>query len=211
MVITIDGLAVNGKTTLARRISEKINFKNFSTGAIYRCIALEIINKNLDIGDIQNKLNEIENLDIDFKNGKTYLNGEDVSKKMKSEEISLKANKWATIPEIKELVKNIQKNFLKNNDTVMEGRDIGTRIAPNAEIKFYLYSDFETRVQRAHKSSNVDINEIRKNLKTIDDIDINNGNFVKPVDAIEIDTTNKNLDEVYDIMMKEIKKVDINR
>ena len=88
----------------------------------------------------------------------------------------------------------------------MEGRDIGTIIAPNAEIKFYLYSDFETRVQRAWKKDiNTDINVVRENIKKIDYQDINGGNFVKPQNAIEIDTTNLSLDEVFELMFKEIK------
>lgn len=207
MVITIDGLAVNGKTTLAKKISEKINFKNFSAGAVYRCIALEIINKNLSFKEKDKILEEIKNIKIDFQNGKTYLNGIDVSKTMRAEEVSLKANECGAIPEIKDFVRTIQKRFIEENDTVMEGRDIGTRIAPHADIKFYIYSDFETRVQRSHKATGVDIEEVRENLKTIDNRDINGGSFVKPTGAIEIDTSNKTLDEVYEIMLEEIRKV----
>ena len=90
----------------------------------------------------------------------------------------------------------------------MEGRDIGTRIAPSAEVKFYLYSDFETRVKRLwNQNKKINIEEIRENLKIRDDLDINGGNFVKPKDAIEIDSTNYTLDEVYQIMINEINKV----
>lgn len=90
----------------------------------------------------------------------------------------------------------------------MEGRDIATRIAPDAEVKFYLFSDFETRVNRLCKTNpEIDINQIRKDIKVRDDLDINKGNFIKPNNAIEIDTTNYSIDEVYDIMMYEINKV----
>lgn len=207
MIIAIDGLAVNGKTTLAERIAKETGFKKFSAGTIYRCIALEIVNKKLDINDIKNTIHKIENIEIDFIENKTYLNGKDVSQEIRKEEISLKSNKWATIPEIKELVRKIQKSFLEKNDTVMEGRDIGTRIAPNADVKFYLYSDFETRVERWQKDTKTSIEEVRNSLKKIDEVDLNEGNFVKPVGAIEIDTTNKSLDEVFEIMIREIKRV----
>ena len=104
-------------------------------------------------------------------------------------------------------MRKIQFNFIKNNDTVIEGRDIATRIAPCAAIKFYLYSDFETRVERLWKQNlKVDIEEIRKNLKIRDELDINRGNFVKPENAIEINKTNKNIDEVFQIMMDKINK-----
>ena len=208
MIIAIDGLGVNGKSTLAKKISNKLNFKNFNTGAIYRCIALQIIENNLDVENIENVLKSISNMDIDFENDRVYLNEKDVTTEIRTEQISVFSTKWATIPKIKEFVRNFQKEFIKKNDTVMEGRDIATRIAPNAEVKFYLYSDFETRVERLwNQNKNVDINEIRENLRIRDDLDLNGGNFVKPKDAIEIDTTNYTLDEVYNIMIDEINKV----
>lgn len=207
MVITIDGLGVNGKSTLAKMISEKIGFKNFNTGAIYRCIALEIIDKNLDVGNVEELIKKVSNINVDFYDDKVFLNNKDVTTEIRTEKISVLSTKWATIPEIKQIVRKIQCNFIKNNDTVIEGRDIATRIAPCADIKFYLYSDFETRVERLWKQNlKVDIEEIRKNLKTRDELDINRGNFVKPENAIEIDTTYKNIDEVFQIMMDKINK-----
>lgn len=207
MVITIDGLGVNGKTTLAKRISNELGYKNFNTGAIYRCIALEITNKGLDIKDIENVISNIKDLKIDFDGNNVILNGEDVSKRIREEDISVNSTAWATIPEIKVLVRKIQKDFIEKHDTVMEGRDIGARIAPNADVKFYLYSDLETRVKRlVLEEPDVDINVIIENLKVRDDLDINGGNFVKPTDAYEIDTSNKTIDEVYEEMMNVIKE-----
>ena len=207
MVIAIDGLGVNGKSTLAKMISKKLNFQNFNTGAIYRCIALKIINEKLDINNILQVIDRIKDIDIYFDNGKTYLDGKDVSKEIRSEQISVCSTQWATIPEIKETVRKIQKEFIKKYDTVMEGRDIATRIAPNADYKFYLYSDFEARVERLwNENKSVDIETIRKDLKIRDDLDINGGNFIKPINAIEIDTTNYSIDEVYKIMIDKIKE-----
>lgn len=208
MIIAIDGLGVNGKSTLAKKISNKLNFKNFNTGAIYRCIALQIIENDLDVENIDSVLKSISNMEIDFKNDRVYLSGKDVTAEIRTEQISVFSTKWATIPRIKEFVRNFQKEFIKKNDTVMEGRDIATRIAPNAEVKFYLCSDFETRVERLwNQNKTIDINVIRENLRIRDDLDLNGGNFVKPKDAIEIDTTNYTLDEVYNIMIDEINKV----
>jgi len=203
MIIAIDGLGVNGKSTLAKMLSEKLNYKNFNTGAIYRCIAFKIINENLNVNDISNTLYKIKNIDINFENDKVFLDGKDVTKQIRTEQISVYSTKWATIPEIKSCVREIQKDYLKKYDTVIEGRDIATRIAPDAEFKFYLYSDFETRVQRLwmqNKSENIET--IRNNLKIRDDLDINGGNFIKPSNAIEINTTNFTIDEVFEIMMK---------
>lgn len=207
MVITIDGLSTNGKSTLAEKISETIGFKYFNTGAVYRCITLEIIQRKLNIDNIEQVISNIKNIEIDFRDNKVYLNGLDVTQKIRTPEITFYATKWGTILEIKEFVRNFQKSFIRRNNTVIEGRDVATRIAPDAEVKFYLYSDFETRVYRLWKKNpETERNEIRRKLKVIDDLDIKGGNFIKPKDAIEIDTTNYSLDEVYQIMMTYIKK-----
>ena len=206
MIITIDGLAVNGKTTLAGMISKELNLKNFNTGAIYRCIALEIIEQKLNINNIEKILEQLKNINVNFENEKIILNGKDVSNKIYTEEISLYSTKWATIKEIKEVVRIVQKEFINKYNTVIEGRDIATRIAPNADIKFYLYSDFEVRANRLWlQNQSIDINVIKENLKKRDYWDMNCGNFVKPQNAIEIETSDKNINEVFKIMMKKIK------
>ena len=205
MIIAIDGLGVNGKSTLAKMLSNSLGFKYFNTGSIYRCIALEIINNNLDVNDIKSVIEHLKLIDIDFNTDKVFLSGIDVTDEIRTEIISVKSTEWATIPEIKELVRKIQKDFLSENDTVIEGRDICTRIAPNADFKFYLYSDFETRVKRLYNSNkNVDINTIRDNLLIRDRLDIDGGNFIKPKNAIEINTTNLSINEVYNIMIEKI-------
>ena len=152
-------------------------------------------------------LKRLKNIKIDFEDNKIFLNGNDVTKMLRTEKISMKSAEYGGIPEIKEIVRKIQREFIDNNDTVMEGRDIGTRIVPNADLKFYLYADFETRVKRLQNATGTDIKEIRENLKLRDLIEINEGHFIKPEDAIEIDTTNKTLDEVYELILKEVIKI----
>lgn len=206
MVITIDGLSANGKTTLAKMISEELHIQNFNTGAIYRCIGYTILKEKLDINNISDVIEKIKKIKVTFEEGKTFLNGEDVTDKIREEEVTVCSNKWATILEIKDVVRDIQKEFIKKYDSVMEGRDIGTRIAKDADFKFYLYADFETRVNRLWGlKKNIDKNIIRENLKKVDDVDINEGNFIKPENAIEIDTSNLSIDEVYNIMINHIK------
>lgn len=207
ITITIDGLSTNGKTTLANLLAKKYGFKNFNTGAIYRSIALIMIRENLDIRNIKQVLSRIKNIKIDFKEDLVFLNDEDVTEKIKSKEISLLSTVWATNLELKEFVRKFQKDFIKRNNVIMEGRDIGTRIAPNATIKFYLYSDFATRVERKWKQNEIKTKEeIRKELLAIDDLDVNHGNFVKPSNAIEIDTTKYTLKELYEKMLDLIDK-----
>lgn len=206
MVITIDGLCVNGKTTLAKLISDKFNFKNFSAGAIYRCIAYEVLNKNLDIQNIQEVICKLKDITVDFDEDRVLLYGVDVTEEIRKDEISILSTKLGLIPEIKKLVREIQKEYIKNYNTVMEGRDIGTRIAPEADVKFYLYSDFETRVKRKHmQNPDTNIEDTRKNILVIDELDAK-GNFVKPQNAIEIKTDDKSIQEVFEIMKAKIEE-----
>ena len=205
MIIAIDGLGVNGKSTLAKMIAHSLGIKYFNTGAIYRCIALEIINKDLNINDISSVIKHLNQIDIDFIDDRVFLSGENVTDEIRTETISVKSTEWATIPEIKELVRKIQKDFISKNDVVIEGRDICTRIAPNADYKFYFYSDFETRVKRLYEfNKNIDINTVRNNRLIRDRLDLEGGNFIKPQNAIEIDTTNLTINEVFDIIIGKI-------
>lgn len=205
MIIAIDGLGVNGKSTLAKRIADKFGFKYFNTGAIYRCIALKIINEKLNIENIEEVIEYLKNITVDFINEKVILDGRDVTEKIRTEQISVKSTKWATLIPIKQLVRKIQKDFLEKNDTVIEGRDICTRIAPNADVKFYLYSDFETRVNRLWNSNQkVSIDLIRKDLLIRDKLDIDGENFIKPKNAIEIDTSQMSIEQVYNTMIEKI-------
>ncbi len=205
MIIAIDGLGVNGKSTLAKMLANNLNLKYLNTGSIYRCIALEIINNNLDIHNIENVIKHLKHINIDFEGEKVFLDGIDVTKQIRTETISVKSTEWATIPAIKELVRKIQKEYINQNDVVIEGRDICTRIAPNADFKFYLYSNFETRVTRLYNSNkSIDIETIRSNLIIRDKLDIEGNNFIKPKDAIEIDTTNLSINDVYNIMLEKI-------
>lgn len=207
MVIAIDGLSINGKTTIAQLLSKKLGIKYFNTGAIYRILALKIIELNIDIKDIDKVLELFNTLNIDFIDNSVYLNGKDITNKIYTDEIAYYSTEWGTIKEIKEAIRNYQKEYIKNNDVIMEGRDIGTRIAPNADFKFYLYSDFDKRVERMYlKNSDIDKNTHAHNLKVLDELDINGGNFIKPTLAYEIDTTNKSIDEVLSEMLNIIEK-----
>ena len=208
MIIAIDGLGVNGKSTLAKKIADKFKFKYFNTGAIYRCIALKIIDEKLNIENIEEVVEDLKNIKVDFVNGRVILDGKDVTEKIRTEQISVKSTKWATLIPIKQLVRKIQKDFLDKNNTGIEGRDICTRIAPNADVKFYLYSDFETRVKRlwnTNKKVNIDV--IRNDLLIRDRLDIDGGNFIKPENAIEIDTSEISIEQVYNIMIDKINFV----
>lgn len=213
MVIAIDGMSASGKSTLAFDLAQRLNLKYLNSGSIYRCIALKIMNNEIDVND-SNLENIIINLDIDFeiKDNKQIilLDNVDVTDKIKLEMVSVFTPNIANNPIIKPAIRKIQQRFVDMGNVVIEGRDIGTRIAPNADYKFYLYSTLEKRAERLYNGlkdkQDVTYDEIYVNLKNRDKKDIEDGNFIKPENAIEIDTTNLNLEEVLDTMLSYIKE-----
>jgi len=213
MVISIDGMSAAGKSTLAFMLAKKLNLKYLNSGSIYRCIALKIMNNKIDINSI-NLEEIIANLDIDFEitfdKQKVYLDKIDVTDKIRAESVSVFTPKIANNQTLKKAIRKIQKRFVEEGDVVIEGRDIATRIAPDATYKFYLYSTLEKRTERLYNElkdkEEITYEQIYNDLKNRDQKDIEDGNFIKPVSAIEIDTTNLNLDEALNIMLSYIKE-----
>lgn len=213
MVIAIDGMSATGKSTLAYRLSRKLNLKYLNSGSIYRCIALKIMNNEIDLSDEHLK-DKVINLDIDFEvvsdKQRVYLDKIDVTDKIRLEEVSVFTPTIANNKELKQAIREIQAKFARNGNIVIEGRDIGTRIVPNADYKFYISSSLEKRAERLYNErkniEEITYEEILIDLKNRDDKDIKDGNFIKPENAIEIDTTNLNLEEVLDLMLSYIKE-----
>jgi cytidylate kinase len=206
MIITIDGLSTNGKTTLAKLLAKTLNYKSLNSGSIYRALTLYILNNKLDMNNINDTLSKLDNANVEIIENNVYLNGTLVTNEIRSNEVSLYSAKYANIKQFKEYVNKYINKIVEEGNLVIEGRDVGTRVVPNADYKFYLYSDFDVRVKRlASINPNMSEYEIRASLQERDTFDINGGNFVKPTNAISINTTNYTLEEVYNIMLNIIK------
>ena len=152
MNIAIDGPAGAGKSTIAKLVSKKLGFIYVDTGAMYRGIALYFLKNNIDFLVEENVINNCSNIDIELKyenkEQMIYLNGENVSKLIRTEEVGNAASKVAAIKAVREKLLSIQRNIAKENDVVMDGRDIGTNILPNADVKIYMTASVETRAKR---------------------------------------------------------------
>ena len=213
MIVSIDGLSLTGKSELSKMVAKELGYKSFDTGNLYRCIAYELNKEGIDVNNQKAVVNAVKNMKFDFQDDKILINGADVSEKINSNpHIFVMASQCAAIQDVKDIVERYQKRFIKDNNAVIEGRDIGEKVAPNADIKFYFYSDLRKRVNRMNNlvessDSAFAYRNIPDNIKTIDDIDINSGNFYKPVNAVEIDTTDLSNNEILDIMMDEINKL----
>lgn len=204
MIITIDGLGGTGKTSQAKTLAKKIGFKCFDTGAIYRAITLKLINEGIDPRNTEKLYEMLESSKIIFDNEKVFLDGIDVSERIRKMDITVNSAYIATIKDIKKKVIDIQKSFGNKYDTVMEGRDIGTRIFPNANVKFYLTATPEVRAKRRflEGKDNLTYEEILGKMKERDRIEITAKSIIIPDDAVIIDTSNRSFEEVNSIMLK---------
>lgn len=216
MIVAVDGPAGSGKGTIAKRIKKDLGFMNLDTGAVYRCLALEILRKKIPLEnqrEIIKIANEI-NIEIDSSGEKDVilLNEEDVSKEIRNKEVTGIVSPASSIPAVREIMVEVQRKMAKGKDVIIEGRDIGTVVFPNADIKIYLDASEEIRAKRRYEE-NLQNNiittyeEVLENVKLRDYNDIHRkvGALKKAEDAILIDSTNLSIDEVVNKIKKIIK------
>ncbi len=207
MQIAIDGPAGSGKSTVAKKIAEKLNIIYIDTGAMYRAITLKL-------KDIDKKIYEeaCNNTNIEFINNKIFLDGKDVSSQIRSEEISKLTSDISKIDFVRKKLVSIQKEIAAKNSVVMEGRDITTVVLPDADYKFYLSASPEIRAKRRtlqlkEKGLNADYEEILRDIKKRDNNDIKRENSPLKVadDAIVIDSSNLTADESIEKILSYIR------
>ncbi len=151
--IAIDGPSGAGKSTQAKKIAAAFNFMYVDTGAIYRTLGLACFRAGIDRHDVNTVMEQLSRIGIAIAydgNGeqRMYLNGEDVSGEIRRPEISLAASDVSAIPEVRSFLLEMQREFARNNNVVMDGRDIGTVVLPNAELKIFLTASPEARARR---------------------------------------------------------------
>ena len=170
MIIAIDGPSASGKSTTAKGIAEKLEIMHLDTGAMYRAVTLGLKNAGIshdDLGAVQGFLSEVE---IYFdKNNQIHLNGVNISKEIRTNDISSRVSAVSAIPEVRKKMVMIQRQIAKGNDCVLEGRDIGTVVFPNAEFKFFLIADLEIRAKR-RLIELMEMGELKSVSELIDDI-----------------------------------------
>ena len=213
MVVAIDGPCGSGKGTIASILSERLNLVNIDTGATYRSLALKTLEKNIDIKDEEKIIELSKNLNVEFKEKKVFLDGKDVTKKIREKDVTQIVSPISSIIEVRKNMVELQRKMASTNDVILEGRDITTVVFPNAEYKFYLDATLEARVNRRikqNKELNIEMTEeeIRKNISDRDYNDMNKkvGALKRTEDQIYIDSTNMTIEEVVDKMIEIIKK-----
>ena len=199
--IAIDGPAGAGKSTVARAIAKDYGYIYVDTGALYRALAYKAINNGIDVKDEANvaKMLGSTKLDITYteKGQRIILDGEDISDSIRTAQISMGASDISALPFVREWLLDMQKDIARKNDCIMDGRDIGTTILPDAEIKIFLTASVEERANRRYKElvakgESITLEAVIEDVKTRDYNDSHRA--VSPLkkadDAIEVDTTN---------------------
>lgn len=212
--IAIDGPSGAGKSTIAKKAAAKLGYIYIDTGAMYRTVGLYLnrlgINIKAEKEKVINSLSGI-NIDIKYENGEQhiFLNGEDVSSLIRTPEISMAASDSGTVLEIREKMTHSQRNLAKNNNCIMDGRDIGTFVLPDADVKIFLTADVRVRAERRYrelteKGEQVKFEDVLSDMVLRDKND-STREFMplkKADDAILIDTSDLSLDESVDAVIK---------
>ena len=202
MIIAIDGPAGSGKSTIAKLIADDLGLVYLDTGAMYRLVTLKALNEGI-LGDFEKIKKMLNNLNIDIKENGFYLDNVDVSDEIRKPIVSENVSDIAAIREVREKMVDLQRKFSESKNVILDGRDIGTVVFPNANVKIFLVADAKERANRRYKElvkkgENVKIEEIYENILKRDEIDSTRKEspLKKAEDAIEVDTTSKNIEEV---------------
>jgi len=208
IAVAIDGPAGAGKSTIARAAASQLGFIYVDTGALYRSIGLNALRKGIDITDADAVVSTLDDLKVELAfdaegSQIVLLNGEDVSAFIRTPEVSMSASKVSAIPEVRAFLLDLQRNMAKTQSVIMDGRDIGTVVLPDAEVKIFLTASPEIRAKRRfdeliEKGQDVDFDTVLKDIQQRDYNDMNRA--VTPLrkadDAIEIDSTSMTIEEV---------------
>ena len=212
VIVAIDGEASTGKSTQAKKIAEELDFDYRDSGAYYRALTLYLIQNNINSNeDISQTILDKIDLKQTFKDNKLiiYLNNEDVSDKIRGYKVSINVSSYAKKSEIRNFVYTQLRKSAKSNSLVIDGRDIGTVVFPDADFKFFLFADSKVRAERRHKQINdksVKLESIEKEIKTRDNIDSTRkiAPLKKADDAYEIDVTSLSITQVFDKILQKI-------
>jgi len=216
MIIAIDGPAASGKSTTAKLVAKKLNITYLDTGAMYRAVTLQLLRSNTDFDSIDKVSSILGNLNIDMYDYKgrdiIKLNNEDVTEEIRSSNVTKYVSEVSALLAVREAMVIMQREIGFKTDSVVEGRDIGTKVFPNADYKFYMIADIKMRANRRLIDMNQlgiikSLDEVVSDLETRDHKDSNRENspLRKAVDAVVIDTSKLSIDEQVKKIINHIK------
>ena len=206
-IVAIDGPACSGKGTVTELVAKKLGLVNIGSGSAYRCVALETINRKIELEEKEKIINLLDDIEIEFETDNSkdivYLNGKDVTTRIREKDVAKIVSFVSSIKEVRFKLNEIFRKCADGKKVIMEGRDIGTYVFPNADVKIYLDATPEERANRRYKQNQIlgidmPYEEILENIKTRDKNDMEKeiGALKKADDAVYIDSTNMNIEEV---------------
>jgi len=216
--IAIDGPAAAGKSTVAKRLAKDLSYIYVDTGAMYRALTLHCLRNNLSLTDEEAVYNLLLNSKIELKQTndtqRVLLNGEDVTEAIRSNDVSRKVSIVAKLGAIRKEMLARQREMASNGNVIMDGRDIGTNVLPDAEVKFYLIASVDERAKRRYeenikKGIPTTLEQLKKEIAERDrrDMEREHAPLKQAEDAIAIDTTSLSIEEVVSQMLKHVNKV----
>lgn len=217
--IAIDGPSSSGKSSVAQEIAKELNIIYIDTGAMYRAVTLAALQANIEPSDSENIKKLLPTIELNFTRSaedaqEMYLNDKNVSREIRSDEVTANVSEVSAYPFVREELVEIQRNMASTHSVVMDGRDIGTVVLPNAPYKFFLNASAEVRAMRRYKEniqkglSNQSLEEIEKSIIARDYYDSNREHspLVKADDAIELETSNLSVQQVVNIIIEQLDK-----
>lgn len=216
-IITIDGPAGSGKSTTARRVAERLGYSYLDSGALYRAVTWAALQQNLDLQDSEAVARLAEQLDLDLqaveKGLRILVNGRDVSHEIRMPEVTQAIAPVAANPGVRRALLETQRRFGEQGGVVAEGRDMGTVVFPDADVKFFMVASLQERGKRrqaelAAKGVAVPLEELMNALQQRDDSDSQRTHspLLRPQEAIDIDTSRLSIDEQVDLVIREVLK-----
>lgn len=212
-IVAIDGPAGAGKGTITKLVGEKLGLVNIDTGATFRCVALNMLQEHIDIQEEEKIEKMLNNINIEMHtDGKIFLNGEDVTHRIRENDVNGLVSPVSTLPVVRNKLLEVQRNIAKGKNVIMEGRDIGTVVFPNADVKIYLDAAAEERARRRvlqnqEKGIESSYEEVLKGIKDRDKRDSTReiAPLKKAEDAIYVDSTNLSIEQVVNQIVKIIE------
>jgi len=210
--VAVDGPAGSGKSTIAKILGEKFGLTYLDTGAMYRMIAYKSIKEGINLDEVEKVIELLEKVTIDMKDNKFFVDGVDVSSEIRTPEVTSIVSKVAAIKEVREKLVDLQRSISKGKDVILDGRDIGTVVFVNADLKIFLVASPEERAKRRvldFKSKGIEekFEDVLSEIIKRDNFDSNRKEspLKKAEDAVEIDTSYMNINEVVEAISKLIK------
>ena len=216
-IVAVDGTAGSGKGTITKIIADKLNLISIDTGAMYRCVALECINKNIDYTEIEKIKEVLKDINIELKKENNsqvvILNRKDVTREIRTPEVDNVVAKFAAIKEVRDKITPIQRKMGQDANIIMEGRDIGTVVFPNADVKVFLDCSVEERARRRYnqdleKGIETTYEEVLESIKERHKLETERkiAPLVQAPDAVYIYSTNMTIDEEAEAVIKIIEE-----